>query len=153
MEPRELVDQELVLIHALFAAQHEIYPMVILVKEDKRYQVPVAYHNSARKDIVAQGIKDLVKTAEPDVVIYIAEAWTKIIRDKNDRLPLAISINDPDKTEVVVAQIEFRTGEKFGCEAKIFVKDNIRQLSMFEVTDSGRDMGRFVDFFPIRRYN
>jgi hypothetical protein len=153
MEPRELVELELKLIIRMFEIQKEIYPMVVLVKDDKRYQVPVHYENTAHKDIVSQGIKDLVKKSEPDIVVYIAEAWTKVITSKLDRLPASISPSDPDRIEVVIAQIEFKTGEKFGCQAKILTRDTIRQLDKFEIMDTDRSMGRFVDFFPIKRYN
>ena len=119
MEPREFVEMELKVLHELFDAQKEIYPMVVIIKGDNRYQVPVHYENAAHKDIVAQGIKDLVKRSEPDIVIYVAEAWTKVIRNKFDRIGGGIYAHDPDKYEIVVVQIEFKTGEKFECEAKI----------------------------------
>jgi hypothetical protein len=153
MDPQEFVELELKLILRMFNIQKEIYPMVILVKDDNRYQVPVYYQNSAHKDIISQGIKDLVKKSEPDVVIYIAEAWTKIITSKFDRMPTTVSHDDPDKTEVVIVQIEFKTGERFGCEAKIFSQNDIRQIGEFKVMDSDLSMGRFIDFFPIKRYN
>jgi hypothetical protein len=153
MEPREFVETELKVIHQLFDEMKEIYPMVVIVKDDKRYQVPVSYKTSAHKDIVSQGIKDLVKRSDPDIVIYVAEAWTKVIRDKMDRIPVAISAMDPDKYEIVVVQIEFRSGEKFGCEAKIFTEGSKRWLDKFEFIQSDFSMGRFVDFFPIKRMN
>jgi hypothetical protein len=53
----------------------------------------------------------------------------------------------------VVVQIEFNTGEKFGAEAKIITKDGQRLLAPFEIIQSDMSMGRFVDFFPVKRYN
>jgi hypothetical protein len=153
MEPHEFVEQELKLIHQVFDIQKEIYPMVILIKDDKRYQVPISYTSAAHKDIVSQGIKDLVKRSDPDVVIFAAEAWTKIIRDKNDRIPIAVSPSDPDKIEILVVQIEFRSGEKFGCEARIIQHQDTRLLDKWKIMDCDRSMGRFVDFFPIKRLN
>src|SRR6516225_4205769 len=97
MEPREFVEQELALIRQVFEMQKEIYPMVILVKDDRRFQMPVYFHSSAQKDIVAQGIKDLVKKSEPDVVVYMAEAWVKFIKNKEDR-------TDKDKMEALEVQ-------------------------------------------------
>ncbi len=152
MEPREFVEQELVLINQLFDVQKEIYPMAVLVKGDDRYQIPVHYSSSAHKDIVSQGIKDLVRRAEPDVVVYVAEAWMKIIRNKSDRLPWN-SADDPDKIEIVNVQIEFKTGEKFGCTARINREDGPVHLDKFEINNDDFSMGRFVDFFPIKRTN
>jgi hypothetical protein len=153
MEPREFVEMELKVLHELFDAQKEIYPMVVIIKGDNRYQVPVHYENAAHKDIVAQGIKDLVKRSEPDIVIYVAEAWTKVIRNKFDRIGGGIYAHDPDKYEIVVVQIEFKTGEKFECEAKILKYNKKRLLDKWEIDDSGWGMGRFVDFFPVKQLN
>src|ERR1700758_3695723 len=94
--PKDFVDIELKIINKIFEFQKEIYPMVVLIKDDKRYQIPVQYSSSAQKDIISQGIKDLVKTSEPDIVVYVAEAWTKVIQTKLDRLPVSLS-NDPDR--------------------------------------------------------
>jgi hypothetical protein len=115
--------------------------------------VPVSYKNAAHKDIVSQGIKDLVKGSEPDIVIYMAEAWAKVIVDKSDRIPIAIAPNDPDKYEILVVQIEFRSGEKFGAEAKIIRKEQEVHLEPFRIMDADFSMGRFVDFFPVKRVN
>jgi hypothetical protein len=153
MEPREFVDLELKLLHQAFNLQQEIYPMVVIIKDDKRFQVPVNYTNEAHKSIVAQGIKDLVKKSDPDIVVYVAEAWTKIIRDKLDRLEVGISATDPDKHEIVLAQIEFKTGEKYGAEALIIKYEGKRLLKDWMIIDSSTSMGRFVDFFPIKRFN
>src|SRR5260370_3136367 len=98
MEPRQFVDQELKFITEIFNIQKEVYPMVILLKDDNRYQVPVNFANNARKDIISQGIKDLVKKSEPDVVIFVAEAWVKFIKQKFDRL--AALSTDTDKKEI-----------------------------------------------------
>ena len=153
MEPREFVDQELNLISAMFAVQKEIYPMAVLVKDDKRYGIPVRYENAAHKDIVSQGIKDLVKASEPDIVIYMAEAWVIVIKDKSDRLSLPVPSKHPDRTEIVVVQIEFKTGEKFGCQAQILRDHGTPRLDKFEVLVTDVTMGRFVDFFPVYRTN
>jgi hypothetical protein len=151
MDPREFVDQELSLISAMFAIQKVVKPMVVLIKDDKRFAVPVYYQNIAHKEIVAQGIKDLVKNSEPDVVIYMAEARTKIIQGITSELPSSISPHDPQAWEIVNVQIEFRTGEKFGCDAKINRDQGITRLEKFEVHDATRSIGRFADFFPITK--
>jgi hypothetical protein len=153
MEPRDFVSNELKIIEQMFNIQKEIYPMVVLIKNDERFNVPVSYKNTAHKDIVSQGIKDLVKGSEPDIVIYMAEAWTKIIKDKLDRIPTGIASNDPDKYEIIVVQIEFKSGEKFGAEAKIIREGEKAHLDSFKLMDADFSMGRFVDFFPIKRVN
>jgi hypothetical protein len=153
MEPREFVAKELKMVELMFTTQKEIYPMVVLIKDNERFAVPVSYKNAAHKDIVSQGIKDLVKGSEPDIVIYMAEAWTKIIKDKLDRLPTGIAPNDPDKYEIIVVQIEFKSGEKFGAEAKIIREEQKVYLEPFKLIDADFSMGRFVDFFPIKRVN
>lgn len=151
LEPKDFVDIELKIINMMFEAQKEIYPMVVLIKDDKRFQVPVSYSNSAHKDIVSQGIKDLVRTSDPDVVVYVAEAWTKVIQGKLDRLPTNIA-QDPERIEIVTVQIEFKTGEKYGCSAQI-LRDGVPHLSKFEVNPFDLSFGRFTDFFPIKRFN
>jgi hypothetical protein len=153
MEPREFVNTELKLIEHMFNIQKEIYPTVVLIKDNEHHPMPVSYRNAVHKDIVSQGIKDLVKKFEPDVVVYMAEAWTKIIRDKSDRIPIAIAADDPDKYEILCVQIEFKTGEKFGAEAKIIRKEDRVLLEPFTVKESDWTMGRFVDFFPIKQVN
>jgi len=149
MEPREYVDLELKLLHQIFDIQQEIYPMAVIVKDGNRFQVPINYTNAAHKEIVAQGIKDLVKKSDPDMVVYVAEAWAKIVRDKLDRLDIAA--HDPDKYEIVVVQIEFKTGEKYGAEAQITMYEGKRLLKDWEIVDCNMSMGRFMDFFPAKR--
>jgi hypothetical protein len=152
MEPEEFVKQELKLVNFVFEQQKELYPMVVLVKGDKRYQVPIQFQNAAHKDIVSQGIKDLVKKSEPDIVIYMAEAWAKVINSKFDRIPTSLS-TDPDKIEIVIVQIEFKSGEKFGAEARIIREGQKVYLEPFKLMNADFSMGRFVDFFPVKRLN
>jgi hypothetical protein len=152
IDQRQFIEVELKLINEMFDKQKEIYPMAVLIKEERRYLVPVSYSSSAHKDIVSQGIKDLVKTSDPDVVVYVAEAWSKTIRDKFDRLPLNVS-RDPERIEIVMAQIEFKTGEKYGCEAKIIRDDGAPRLGEFKISMGDCSFGRFTDFFPIKRTN
>lgn len=153
MEPREFVDQELKIIEGIFFARKQINPMVILIKDDRRYPMPVDYQNTAHKEIVSQGIKDLVKRSEPDVVVYMAEAWTKFIRGNIDRIPTSILPSDLDKEEIVAVQIEFKSGEKFGAEARIIREGRNVHLGPFRILNADLSMGRFVDFFPVKRVN
>jgi hypothetical protein len=153
MEPREFVDYELSLIAATFAIQKAIEPIAVLIKDDQRYAVNAYCENEAHKEIVSQGIKDLVKRSEPDVVVFMAEAYTKIIKGRRGVIPARISPSDLEALEIVSVQIEFKTGEKFGCEAKINRDRGIVRLEKFEIHDASTDFGRFTDFFPIKRVN
>lgn len=153
MEPREFVERELMIIGAMFNIQKELYPQVVLIKDDKRFPMPVNFPNSARKDIISQGIKDLVRTSEPDIVVFMAEAWMKIITTEVVRKQINFEATDPDKIEIIAVQIEFKTGEKFGCEARIIRDEYGTRLGEFKITNSDISMGRFIDFFPIGRLN
>jgi hypothetical protein len=153
MEPREFVDQELSLITATFAVRKVIDPMAVIIKDDERYMVNAYSENDAHKEIVSQGIKDLVKRSNPDVVVFMAEAYTKVIKGRKGIIPARISPRDLEALEIVTVQIEFRTGEKFGCEAKINRDRGVVRLEKFEIHDASTDFGRFTDFFPIKRFN
>jgi hypothetical protein len=153
MEPREVVDQELSIISATFAVQKAIEPMAVLIKDDRRFGVNAYYENDAHKEIVSQGIKDLVKRSDPDIVIYMAEAYTKVIKGKRGVIPARISPSDLEAIEVVTVQIEFKTGEKYGCDARIKRDRGVVRLERFEVHDASMAFGRFMDFFPIGRTN
>jgi len=151
MTPKEFVDQELSLISAMFAVQRVIEPMAVLIKDDQRFGVNAYYENDAHKEIVSQGIKDLVKRSDPDVVVYMAEAYTKVIKGKPGKIPSRILPSDLEAIEIVTVQIEFRTGEKYGCDAKIYRDQNIPRLGIFEIHQTDMTFGRFMDFFPIGR--
>jgi hypothetical protein len=153
LEPQEFVQQELRNINNLFSKQKEIYPMVVLIKEGRRHLIPVYYENDAHKDIVSQGIKDLVKRAEPDIVIYMSEAWMITVKDKFERLHIPRPKDHPDKVEILVVHIEFKTGEKFGCQANILRNTNPPCLSKFEIFNADLSAGRFIDFYPQKRVN
>lgn len=153
MEAREFVDLELKIVERIFLERKELNPMVVLIKNDERFGIPVHYENAAHKEIVSQGIKDLVKRFEPDVVVYMAEAWAKFIKNKFDRIPTSILPSDLEKYEIVCVQIEFKSGEKFGAEAMIIREGQGVRLGQFRVVDAMWSMGRFVDFFPVTRTN
>jgi len=152
MTPREFVEIELKLVETMFDRQKEIYPMFVIIKDKKRALVPVQITNNVQKEIVAQSIKDLVKRSEPDVVVFIAEAWIAIITGKLDRIPLPHE--SASRFEVVAVHIEFKTGEKYGCEARITRNPGeLPRLGPWDINDAGHSMGRFCDFFPIKGYN
>ena len=130
--------------------------MVTLIEGDRRFPIPLHYRDDEQKEIVSIGIKNLVKERKPDVVIYIAEAWAVIIKDKIDRLDfIPRPTYHPGRVEQVIAQIEFKTGEKFGCYANIIRDGPNPRLEKFITNDQSRNMsmGRFCDFYPIGRTN
>jgi hypothetical protein len=145
MNIQEVVDSELMRIRIMFENQKELYPSVILLKNERRFQIPAHTSNNANKDIVSQGIKDLVKKTEPEVVVYFAEAWMTVIKDKLQRLGIDKST---DHMEIVVAQIEFKSGEKFSRMAKIQRNGAQVKLDKFETLGEDLTRGRFMDFFP-----
>ena len=156
IDPNKFVEQELAVISYMFTQQKEIYPMITLVKDGKRFPIPLHYRDDEQKEIVSIGIKTLVKDKEPDVVIYIAEAWDIIIKNKMDRLDfIPRPTYHPDRVEQVIAQIEFKTGEKYGCYANIIRDGPMPRLEKFIMNDNSRNMsmGRFCDFYPIERTN
>jgi hypothetical protein len=151
--PREFVNIELKLIEKVFDQTHVLRPMVVLIKNNERYVIPAAFSNDLQKDIVSQGIKDLVKNAEPDIVIYSCEAWSATLDEYIDGVTPPAS-QQPNRVEIIAAQIEFKTGEKYSCQARILRHgDQPPRLDKFEVSTGGMSMGRFVDFFPITRTN
>jgi hypothetical protein len=152
MTPRELVDQELILIEKTFNMQKVLNPMVVFIKDNHRSIIMAEFHNDAHKDMVSQGIKDLVKINGPDIVIYSAEAWSTVVKEYKEGVTPRPAYH-PDRIEIVVAQIEFKTGEKYSCQAKILREKGKAWLDKFDVMQGGMSMGRFVDFFPITRMN
>jgi hypothetical protein len=151
--PREFVDIELKLIEKVFDQTHVLRPMIIIVKDNDRYVIPASFQNDLHKDIVSQGIKDLVKKADPDIVIYSAEAWSATLDEYIDGVTPPAS-QQPNRVEIIAAQIEFKTGEKYSCQARILRHgDQPPRLDKFEVSTGGMSMGRFVDFFPIGKTN
>jgi uracil phosphoribosyltransferase len=127
--------------------------MVIFVKGDLRTAVPVEFHNDIQKDVMSQGIKELVKKAEPDIVIYTAEAWAATVDEYKEGVTPPPRLQ-PNRVEIVFVQIEFKTGEKYSCQAKILREAGKEaQLETFHIISGEMGMGRFTDFFPITRTN
>jgi hypothetical protein len=152
MNPREAVDLELKLITQVFDTQKVVHPMVVFVKDNQRTIAMAEFHSDIHKDMMAEGIKQLVKESMPDIVIYTAEAWALRVKEYKEGVTPRPSVH-PDRVEVVVARIEFKTGEKYDCEAKIIREKGQARLNKFEIMPGGMSMGRFVDFFPIGRTN
>ena len=150
---RQFVDLELKLVRHIFNDQKCIEPMVVLVKGDTRTLTPVMFQNGDddSKDIVSEGIKVLVRMFNPDAVVYMCEAWgvksTKY--DLNEVRPS----EHPNRIELLMVRIEFKTGEKYDCSANIIRKEKEVLLSDFEIIPGETTMGRFVDFYPIGKVN
>jgi hypothetical protein len=152
MIPREFVDKELKIVNFMFNQLKEISPMFVLCKNDDRFQIPARFNSQVHKEIILQGIKDLVKKSEPDIVVFMAEAWVTIVKEGLDGTVIPGSVQN--RVEILMVAIEFKTGEKYGCEAKIIREENKPpRLEQFEVYDSRLSMGNFCDFFPAKRLN
>jgi hypothetical protein len=150
--PREFVDQELMLMGHVFNEQNVIHPMVVFVKNGQRSAVMAEFRNDLHKEILSESIKELVKRSEPDVVIYAAEAWTVNVPKYTEGVTPR-PMYHPDRVEVIIVRIEFKTGEKYDCQASIIRERGKPRLSKFEVLPGGMTMGRFVDFYPVTRTN
>jgi hypothetical protein len=148
---KTFVDQELMLVNKIFNDLKEIRPMAILIKDNHRVCIPTHHANDAQKDIVSQGIKELVKRSEPDTVVFMNEGWMVQMKGQVD-LDIKPSLH-ADRIEVVIVQIEFKTGEKFGCIADIIRDGKEAKLGKFDITHDQSSMGRFVDFFPPKHMN
>lgn len=129
----EFVERELELTRQMFLRQHVIQPMVmfIFIELNQRMAVVAEFHSQPHKEIISQGIKDLVKRVDPDIVVYSAEGQI-------------------DEVDVVVVRAEFKTGEKYECTAKVLRRGRLR-LDEFEVKSGGVSMGSFADFYPITK--
>jgi hypothetical protein len=149
MTPSEFVTQELGLIEKTFNQLQVLNPIVVFVKDDRRTIIGVEFHSDAHKDMMSEGIKELVKRSEPDIVIYSAEAWMIVAKGVTPR-----PSHHPNRIEIVIARIEFKTGEKYDCSAKILREKGKAWLDKFDINpDGGMSMGRFVDFYPVTRMN
>jgi hypothetical protein len=152
MTPREFVDQELMLMEHLFNQQNVVHPMVVFVKDGQRSGVMAEFRNDLHKEILSQSIKELVKRSDPDIVIYAAEAWAVNIPISEYTEGIR-AFNHPDRIEVIIVHIEFKTGEKYDCQANVIREKGKPRLSKFEVLPGGMSMGKFVDFYPVTRTN
>jgi hypothetical protein len=150
--PREFVDQELMLMEHVFNQLNVIHPMVVFVKDNRRTGVMAEFRNDLHKEMLSQSIKELVKRSDPDIVIYAAEAWVTIQSEYIEGVTIR-PMYHPDRIEMVIVRIEFKTGEKYDCSAKIIREKGKPHLDKFEVLPGGLSMGRFVDFFPVNRMN
>lgn len=152
IDPRKLVDQELKIIRRIFDEQKTVEPMVVLIKDEGRVFTPVSFMNNEHKDIVSEGIKALVGLTDPDVVIYMAEAWC-VRGDKDMRIDGIVPSEHPERTEMIIVRIEFKTGQKYDCIADITREKGIASLTEFTIIPGDCSMGRFVDFYPTGKAN
>ena len=152
MTPRRLVELELKLANMMFDQLKVIHPMVVFVKGEQRAMMPAEFHSELDKDQLAQTVRELVKRSEPDCVVYIAEAWA-VISTKEEVEKGLRPMHHPNREEIVFLQIEFKTGEKYSCEARIVREKGEARLDKWNVKSDAFSVGRFVDFYPIGRTN
>lgn len=149
MTPREFVDSELKIIRQIWYDNHyAVTPTCVLIKDEKHVFIPVPFQNDAQKHIYSMSLKELVRRTEPDIVVFWTEAWA--VHRTIDQIETRAS-EQPDKIEILMVQVEFKTGEKFGGHADIIRTDGEPKLSEFTVEDARDAMGQFVDFYPIAR--
>lgn len=145
-EELDVVEYELKQLTVFFLTQKEVYPTFIVIKDDKRFVMPASFQNAAQKDIISQGMKDLVKKSDPDYVVYVSEAWIAPIRTKMERLTSVSKAND--RKEILMIVIEFNSGTKHCRFAYVLREGNDVRLTKFEKLESDLTSGRFMDFFP-----
>jgi hypothetical protein len=149
MTTRDVINHALGNVRDLFNVRKGIGAFCVIMKDDRETFIPVSFSNDAQKDMVSMGIKDLVKRSNPDAVVYASEAWSRILSKEESLTNITRPSEHKDRVEMVMVQIEFRTGEKFGCSAKIIRTGSDVRLSDFEIFDAQNTMGRFVDFYPV----
>jgi hypothetical protein len=153
MTPREIVDVELNAVRFLFDTQKEIHPMAVFVRDGEHNMLPLTFDNDYEKDLASNMIRRIVKKENPDAVIYMAEAWSLILKEKELPKDLPRPSESKDRIEVVIVTIEFKTGEKFSCQARILREKDTVTLDKFDVSQDQMLMGRFVDFFKPEKLN
>jgi hypothetical protein len=119
------------------------------MKDGRDVFFPVKFSNDAQKEIISAGIKELVKLSQPDSVAYASEAWGISLAKGEDFHHHPRPSEHKDRIEIVMIQIEFITGEKFGCSADIIRSESNVRLGEFKILDAKHSMGRFVDFYPV----
>jgi len=149
--PRDIVDVELDAVRVLFDAQKEIFPMCVFIHGTEHTMMPLMFSNDYEKDLASDVIRRIVKEQKPDGVIYMSEAWALVLKTDKPPKELPRPSKHKDRIEVVIVTIEFKTGEKFSCQARILREQNKVTLSEFDVSEDQTLMGRFTDFFPPER--
>ena len=123
--------------------------MAVLVKEDRRTMMLLPFNNEIQKDLASAALKDLVIRADPDIVVFVAEAWSAYVKLEELKNPNYTRPSErKDEMEIVAVQIEFKTGEKYSCHADIVRNGDSVELKEFEVIADQNSMGKFVDFYP-----
>jgi len=148
MTPRAFVKQELKLVQEMFNVQKSIGPMFIMIRNNQRDVILIDTANDSDKDIASLTLKEIVKMTKPDIVVYMSEAWALYLPKGTNFEDVTRPMFNPDRIEQLVVQIEFKTGEKFGCSANILRDKGEVKLSEFEIMDAKLSTGKFVDFFP-----
>lgn len=147
MNQREQIDLELYLIGELFDALEGINPMFVTMRGTEREIVPVLFRNDFEKDIVSEALKRLVEATQPDYVVYASEAWSAAYPKGQFPKGTPRPSQNPNREEVLIVQIEFKTGETYGCCAKIIRDEKTVKLSEFKVNKIAIQTGRFANFY------
>jgi hypothetical protein len=146
MTPQEIVQEELAIITRFFNREKEMDTIFILVNDDFHVSLPVIFNNTTEKDHASIRLRQLTAEAMPDYVIYVSEAWTVCVEDEDKDIPPS---EHPDRIEIVLVTIEFKTGEQFLCTANIKRDNDTVQLEEFQVKPNPRsNTGRFMNFYP-----
>lgn len=147
ISPRNFVKQELEVIRRLFGKVGSAPNLFACEKDGERVLFPIGnYRDSREKELMFQTLKMLVKELMPDVVIYMSEAWSVKLTKPSIAVLLPPS-KHPNRVEVLIVQIEFKTGEQYSCMAEI-LRDGKPRLAEFEVSNCMMYSSRFVDFYP-----
>jgi len=147
IDTKRFVDAELMLVRKLFDTRKEVVPMFVLVRGARHDMVPVMFADDNEKDAVADAVREIVKTIEPDIVLFMCEAWTYQAKEYDPQTSIRPSLHK-DRVEVVTVTVEFKTGEKYMCMANIKRSKDKVSLGEFSVTDGQQNVGRFADFYP-----
>jgi hypothetical protein len=153
MTPREIVDVELNTVRRMFDVQKEILPMAVFVRGTDHAMMPLMFNSDYEKDVASDVIRRIVKETTPDAVVYMAEAWTLNVAKNVPIKDLPRPSQSKDRVEIVAVTVEFKTGEKFSCMAKILREEGKVTLAKFDVSEDKTMMGRFADFYAPERTN
>jgi hypothetical protein len=145
--PQTIVKTELAIIKQVFDEEGKLDTTFVVVQDGAHISIPLILMPSTDRDRVSKTLRDLTAQVMPDFVIYISEAWCAIVSDNKCDLPPS---KHPDRVEIVIVTIEFKTGERFLCTANIKRENNTARLEEFEIkTDlSLGTTGRFMNFYP-----
>ena len=148
-------------INGLFKEGIAMYPTVFLKPFNKRYKTaPLPnelFETEQRKDIAAETIKDMVKTAESPMMCFATEAWSAKMDRENydpDNIPRPSQLPEDQRDEVVFLTFEAIDKPSYLMSfLKIKNEDGSFKLKVHPImsdtkmNDTTRPEGRFVNFY------